>query len=72
MKKNEYKCDMCGEINEKCRTEEEVQKECEDNFGTEIANRTDNAIICQDCYDLILPQIVFDKLNGTLISKCKE
>ena len=55
MKDNEFKCEMCGEVYEKAWTDEEAMKECEDDFGVEMANSEDNAIVCDDCYQKMLP-----------------
>ena len=46
MKRNEYKCDACGEINIKGWTDEEAEQEAKDIWGN-IENR---AIICDDCF----------------------
>ena len=59
MKDNEYKCYVCNGIFEKEWSDEEAIKECEDNFGKEITNVKDDdlAIICDDCYQKIMPQL---------------
>jgi len=56
MEKNEYKCAMCFNIFEKGWSDEEAMKECEENFGIEMANNADNDIVCNDCYQKINPQ----------------
>lgn len=56
MKDNEYKCCMCNNIYEKGWTDEEAMKECEENFGVEMANTTENDIVCDDCYNKICPK----------------
>ncbi len=56
VKDNEFQCHMCGNVYEKVCTDEEAMKECEENFGKEMANNADNAVICDDCYQKIDPK----------------
>ncbi len=55
MKDNEYQCTMCDGIFEKKWTDEEAEKECVENFGTMMAHDDDRAIVCDDCYQKIIP-----------------
>ena len=48
MKKNEYKCEACGEIYEKGWTDEEAMEEADSIWGNELGD--DPAIICDDCF----------------------
>ena len=57
MKKNEYKCGNCGEINEKGWSDEESLKEAEENFGKPVKDWKDKAVvICDDCYKKMNPK----------------
>ena len=55
MKKNEFKCAMCGNIYEKARSDKEAYQECVDNFGKQMIDYTELDIICDDCYQEIKP-----------------
>jgi len=56
MKENEYKCASCGGIFEFCRPDEDAVAELKENFGEGI-DKTDCDIICDDCYNEIMPKI---------------
>ena len=56
MKKNEYKCAMCGEINTKGWRDEEAHKEATEIFGAPPEDwKTGQAIVCDDCFQKIHP-----------------
>lgn len=56
LKSNEYRCAMCGEIFEEAWTMEEANEEYLKNFGKEPSEK-DSSIVCDDCYNKIMPQI---------------
>lgn len=56
MKSNEYKCAQCGNVYETGQTEEEAITEMKANFG-EHAKKEDMAVICDDCYNDLMPTI---------------
>lgn len=45
---NEYRCECCGVVYEKCRTDEEAMAEAEDIFGDALDDNP--AIVCDDCW----------------------
>lgn len=49
MKENEYKCAICGEVNEKGWTDEEAKAESLEIWG-EIPDGQ-QAVICDDCFN---------------------
>ncbi len=54
MKDNEFKCDMCKKIYPKEWSDEEAEKEAKYNFGEEIFQFADTAIVCDDCYKQVM------------------
>lgn len=59
MKENEYKCDQCGNIYEFGWSEEEAEKEMKENWGD--ISKEDMAIVCDDCYDVMNPNLPENK-----------
>ena len=53
MKKNEYKCDMCGKIYKKGWSEEKALKERDELWNNP---NEDWAIVCDDCFNKIHPE----------------
>lgn len=49
MKKNEYKCSVCGEIFIKGLTDGEAEKQLEKEFGKDVITE-DCDLVCDDCY----------------------
>lgn len=45
---------MCGNIYQKAWSDEEAMKECEENFGEELAADS-NVVVCTDCYNKVHP-----------------
>jgi len=52
----QFQCSICLNIYDNLWADEEAMKECEDNFGVEMANNADNYIVCDDCYKQIDPK----------------
>lgn len=76
IKENEYMCAMCENVYQKGWSEEDAHQECVENFGEDIANDKDNSVICDDCYQKIIPKehpqevlMVKLELNENKISK---
>ena len=66
MKKNEYKCAMCGEIFVKGWGDEEANKEAEELWGVKSASeRMDFSVICDDCFQKIHPSKYPEVVEGT-------
>lgn len=57
MKKNEYRCEMCGGIFEKGWTDEEALEEYKNIFGEEATIANDNYVVCDDCYHLVVSKL---------------
>lgn len=57
MKDNEFKCGSCGGIFEMAWSEKESKKEAEKNWG-EKADIENMAIICDDCYKILMPTLL--------------
>ena len=55
IKKDEYKCSCCEGIYKKGWSDEEMEAEAKDNFNVE--SYTDEDIVCDDCYNKIMPSI---------------
>lgn len=52
---NQYRCDQCGEIFDKGRTDEEAHAEAVQTFGAALDPPGDPpAVVCDDCYDEIM------------------
>lgn len=51
---NEYRCDSCGNVYEKAWTDEEAQAEYEADFPTSSKIDTSPAVVCDDCYKLMI------------------
>jgi NAD-dependent SIR2 family protein deacetylase len=58
---DEYRCAMCGGVFKKGQTDEEAMKECDDNFGK--LNPEHLAVICDDCYQDVRPDIHKDEYD---------
>ena len=57
MKKNEYKCDMCEEVNENAWTDEEAKAEATELFGKNPDEwNGGQAVVCDDCFQGIHPK----------------
>lgn len=57
MKKNEFKCGMCGNVHEKGWSDEESEEEAEEIFGKHPKDWDDErVIICDDCFQKINPR----------------
>lgn len=59
MKKNEYKCNNCGEIYEYGWSEEEAIKEMVENWG--YLPKDERIVICDDCYNFMNPNLPQNK-----------
>jgi hypothetical protein len=55
-KANEYKCEMCNNIYEFGRSDEEAKKEAGEIWGEEMVAHGDMAIICDDCFQKMNPK----------------
>ena len=53
MKKNEYKCAMCGGIFLKGWSDEEAIEEAK-GIGMSLEEMTDDALVCEDCYNFLM------------------
>lgn len=54
IKKNEFICDCCQNVYEKGWSDEEAEEECIENFVEEAAHGDDRAIVCDDCYKMMM------------------
>ena len=70
MNKNEYKCDMCGEIFESGWSDEEAKQEAEDIFGKPVDDwKSGQSIVCDDCFKKINPT---SPENKDILEKSKK
>jgi len=57
MKKNEFKCAVCGGIFEKSRTDEEANEEAKNIWGVDNADKNnDMVLVCDDCFNHRTPE----------------
>ena len=55
LNKNEFQCDECDGIFEKAQNDEDVTKECIENFGR--PPQPTDGLVCDDCYQKIMKKI---------------
>ena len=53
MKKNEYRCTMCGNIYQFAWSDEEAKEEAVEYYGKEMAENDHPSIVCDDCYEMV-------------------
>ena len=51
---NEFTCDECGDTYKTGRDDDEARNEAKENFGGDFFERTEIAIVCDDCYQGIM------------------
>ena len=68
MKKNEYKCEHCGNVYQKGRSDEEAKAEAKEIFGKNPDDWNDEqVVICDDCFNQMNPKDYPD-----LVARAKE
>lgn len=58
---NEYQCEVCLNIYERERTDEEALAEMSERFPDE--DQSDYGIVCDECYCMLFPQFADDPDN---------
>lgn len=50
---NQFKCEMCGGIFDKERSDEETQAEAQELWNIDKLPEEEQAIVCDDCFKII-------------------